>query len=349
MNPEMDHKDSGLESIDTTNTLKGIAISMVLTNHYLNLNMSGDFGGFADSFIHIFFILSGYGLHHSLYRRFSKQNNILKSLLIFYYERIVRIFPLLWIALFVEKMIRGGTISPWTLIGVYGPGHYWFIPALLHCYFLSPLIYFSFRKKTAVPAAVFILIVVLLNLLIRGGHVPAKVIIILYYNIFFWKEIIFLDVAFFIIGFLVPFYIKSEDREYNPIFNEILFWIFLILILSFTIVLKILSNIDPSFEIYFRYAPLPFAALLCIYGIHISIYNSFFRFLGKMSYSLYLFHISLYLLINRIGKFHRNSIEELTYLIVVFPLFLYICTKLEKLGGWIKKIKLPYFQPMRQP
>ncbi len=52
---------------------RGFAIASIMINHYLNVYVKGDFSGFGNATITIFFILSGYGIYFSLERRFDDQ------------------------------------------------------------------------------------------------------------------------------------------------------------------------------------------------------------------------------------------------------------------------------------
>ena len=80
-------------TVKTTNTLKGIAITSVLINHYLNNYVQGDSSGFANLWISVFFILSGYGLFHS-FSQHKIESFTKKNLKTFYINRFLRIFPL---------------------------------------------------------------------------------------------------------------------------------------------------------------------------------------------------------------------------------------------------------------
>jgi peptidoglycan/LPS O-acetylase OafA/YrhL len=163
-------KAKNIKSIETTNTLKGIAISAVLINHYLNLNISGDSTGFANAWIAIFFFLSGYGLFHSLTR-----HNLYnaREWFLFYYQRIVRVFPLLWIAWFIDLIVRRGNISLWTPTGIHASGHYWFIPALLQCYLVSPVIYLAIKKRPIISLFTLLGILISVNYFLLGHQAPA--------------------------------------------------------------------------------------------------------------------------------------------------------------------------------
>jgi peptidoglycan/LPS O-acetylase OafA/YrhL len=88
-----------------TETLKGLAIFVVLINHYLNDNFSGNYGGFANITISIFFLLSGYGIYLTLDKRFADNKFSWQALGAFYYDRLIRIFPLFWLALVIQTLV----------------------------------------------------------------------------------------------------------------------------------------------------------------------------------------------------------------------------------------------------
>jgi peptidoglycan/LPS O-acetylase OafA/YrhL len=128
-------KCSSYNTIPATNTLKGVAISVVLINHYMNGHYSVNLVGIANAFVSIFFMMSGYGLYHSLNASTNEVSLSRKTLASFYYGRALRIFPLFWLALVSYKML-----SLQAIVGLRAPGHLWFIPALLQCYVLAPFI-----------------------------------------------------------------------------------------------------------------------------------------------------------------------------------------------------------------
>jgi peptidoglycan/LPS O-acetylase OafA/YrhL len=79
----MDQSESHLirqdNTRDATNSLKGFAILIVLANHFLNQYVDpNNFSGLANATLSIFFIVSGYGIAHSLEQR-SKRTGIKMS------------------------------------------------------------------------------------------------------------------------------------------------------------------------------------------------------------------------------------------------------------------------------
>jgi peptidoglycan/LPS O-acetylase OafA/YrhL len=122
-----------LDTVPVTNTLKGIAISAVIINHYINRHCSFDAIGFGNLFIALFYMAGGYGLHHSLTKTFSYGTTISKkAVFLFYRDRAIRIFPLFRIALLVSK-----TYSLKAFLGLCAPGIFWFIPTPWHLFSFS--------------------------------------------------------------------------------------------------------------------------------------------------------------------------------------------------------------------
>ncbi len=360
------------QSIATTNALKGIAISAVLIDHYLDLNirtastgfanvwtsvfffLSGDLNirtastGFANVWISVFFFLSGYSLFHSLDSR--KLSNA-KDLLLFYYQRIVRIFPLLWLAWIIQVIAIGDKLSPWTLLGIHASQHYWFIPALLQCYLVSPFIYFGLKKKWIIFLFSFLAMLALVNFL---GYQAPRVII--RRAIFFhvgWRGMYFFHIMVFMFGMLFPLII-SPSRKRNPGLVPIfLLWLLTFLITVFIIALRISSESNSIAKLSFNLAPLFLITFLCAYALYYSLTIRLLEYLGAISYSIYLFHVSYYKSINSIGAFSSNSANQLIAALVIFPIFIILCGQLENLGDYtnekLRSLINPDTSPDRYP
>lgn len=84
----------------------------------------------------VFFFQSGYATYYYLKNKFIDKIEY-KSILIFMYNRGIRIFPLLWCAWSLEFYIRQGDLSLLIPTGIHGEGHYWFVPAIFQCYILA--------------------------------------------------------------------------------------------------------------------------------------------------------------------------------------------------------------------
>ncbi|MBN1571770.1 MAG: acyltransferase family protein [Deltaproteobacteria bacterium] len=106
---------------DKTNWLKGIALFNVIFLHYIGKFVTVK--GWSFGMLTFFFVMSGYGIYHSL----KKNNNIIR----FYFNRALRIYPLYWIALAIYSLIKGKIFSFGVIFAVpffiVAPMHLWFI------------------------------------------------------------------------------------------------------------------------------------------------------------------------------------------------------------------------------
>jgi peptidoglycan/LPS O-acetylase OafA/YrhL len=328
-----------------TNTLKGIAISAVLINHYINGHFSVDAGGFANLFIALFYMASGYGLYYSLSNALAGETTFSKkALFLFYRDRAIRIFPLFWIALLVS-----GSMFPLALLGLHAPGHFWFIPTLLQCYALAPLIFSGMRKNKAALVIIVILAFAGINSLLYLGYASQPVMKLVSFLHAGWRGFYFIYILLFTFGLLLPCFLNATQATQikHPIFGKLAFCLLLASTLSFMMLLKyFVMN-----GLFFAILPLPGLALLFTHAIRYVIKFRVFAYLGSISYSIYLFHMLYYKIIDGIG-FTKNSLTNLAISIALFPLFLYGCNKVEGIGKCIAQklrisIKYPLFQKTR--
>jgi peptidoglycan/LPS O-acetylase OafA/YrhL len=70
---------------------------------------------------------------------------------------------------------------------------------------------------------------------------------------------------------------------------------------------------------------------------------NYISWIGKISYSIYLFHAIFFRSINECFGFGKNSPIELFICMICFPVFLFFCYYLDKLGAKIASLqkKLP--------
>jgi peptidoglycan/LPS O-acetylase OafA/YrhL len=314
---------------ETTDTLKGIAISAVLINHYLNINVSGNQSGFANQWIYLFFVISGYGLSHSLKKRFSAGIS-LTLLMQYYFSRFIRIFPLLWVAFFLTLWITNRNLSYWNLTGIHGSGFFWFIPAIVHCYLVAPLVHMAMRKHRMSFLLLPILVFVVINVLFKIPNINDEILDFFSFTHARLRGIYYPHVLFFVFGFYIHKALQKKIRSNitpTSIGAHSVFYLMLMGILIFMIIAKHYIFVLPE-----KLLPLATLPLLAYFALNYNIKNRIFAFLGSISYSIYLFHMSFYLLLSNLGKFPVNSLSELIVCLILFPIFLYICTYTEKLG-----------------
>jgi len=329
--------NSSLTSLETTNTLKGVAILTVLINHYLNFNVSGDYLGFANLWVSIFFIVSGYGIYLSLERKFI-EGCTFRGVLIFYYHRFVRVFPLLWLALLLWNLLGNSKVSIWMILGIHGEGLFWFIPALLQCYLISIFIFYKLTKDPKIFTIILTIIVFLLNILAAYKQIPEYVTEFLVFTNANYRGVFLLNILLFSFGMQLSHYFSSNPtclpRSKTSKQGAFFFLLILIILICIAFAKYFLPT---SLSFYFQIVPLLLIGLLCFYSFRSHVKNSLLAYFGSISYSLYLFHGVFYLFVARLDQFQKNSITGLSWTIILFPIFIFSCTKIEETTSFLGK------------
>ena len=310
-----------------TNTLKGIAVGAVLVNHYLNMNVSGDCTGFANLWIGIFFMLSGFGIHYSLDRLFCDRNTpFFKKLIRFYLLRAFRIFPMYWMAYIFECLLFRQKISFLALLGIHGTEHYWFIAAILQCYLIAPAIFLSLVYRRIWALIGIPLVFVLSNIILNAAGVPQGIVSSLDFVHLYWRGMYFLYFFIFSMAMFLPEYISSWSRV--PRFEKLFyFYMSFFIVMLFMVASKYHNNLQYLYNIMaFTFLPLLFLCITSMYAIVNDISIKYMSKLGEVSFAVYLFHMIFFRLINRTLGIGNDSIVELAVCIVCFPVF-YICCK----------------------
>jgi len=137
---------AAIENRQITSYLKGVAIMAVMVNHYSDIFISRAYGGYANSVIAVFFILSGYGIFQS----FEKAPPVsLKVLGGYFFKRFFRLYPLFWLSMAILCYYLN-EIYPLKLFLL--PSFrvmiiYWFINAIIQCYSIAPVLYFFLKNR----------------------------------------------------------------------------------------------------------------------------------------------------------------------------------------------------------
>jgi len=129
-----------------TDHIKGVAILIVVANHYMNAYISRQYSGYSNGVIAFFFVLSGYGLYHSMERDRNRLDP--RSMVRFFTKRFERIYPIYWIGYAVYLAFGIIAISVVELFAVQftQPRFLWFIPAMVQCYIAAPFLYAALRR-----------------------------------------------------------------------------------------------------------------------------------------------------------------------------------------------------------
>jgi peptidoglycan/LPS O-acetylase OafA/YrhL len=323
------------DTFSSTNSLKGLAICAVLINHFLNLNIKGSYLGFASLFVGLFFIVSGYGIYYSLERSGFASTPRLRILLRFYFNRLIRIYPLFIIAYLIQCFTFGDIVLSWTLWGIHGLGHYWFIPAIIQCYLLAPLLFILIKRHRFLSLNIIVITFLAANLLLNSALVPTDIGKTLRFIHLHWRDVYFLYLLLFALSMFLPRYLDSWEQI--PSYEKKYYFILL-----FSVVLAIMIVFKYQDSTYYLYSlftkticPLIILCTAAVYLLSNTLRFSLLAWIGKASYSIYLFHIVMYRSIDEIFGFGKISLMEFLVVIAVIPLFFYLCTIVE---NWNNKI-----------
>ncbi len=157
-----------------TEYLKGLAILAVFVNHFMNGFVTDSVVGYANGFIAVFFLLSGYGIYLSLERMSSnKDRNLLVR---FATRRLVRIYPLFWVWCILHGFTNGWL--GFFALDFYEPRSPWFIPAIVQCYIAAPFVFLVITRIGVVwSSVVFMALFIVLNgVLLPMGVDPVEAI-----------------------------------------------------------------------------------------------------------------------------------------------------------------------------
>lgn len=327
-----------LNTMQTGNFLKGVAIVAVLINHYINHFSELRSGGFANTVVLVFFFLSGYGIFTSLTKKATGGVFRLEQVAKFYLRRAIRIFPLFWIAYFAQGIIAPSDYSIVSFLGFQSEGHYWFISSILQCYIFAPfLVMLVVANRYAALLAVTILFGISVVLTDQSPITESV------FNLFHFAKAPYLGIFFshtyiFFLGMIFCTLILDEptnerkSEEYRRFHN------FAFVLLGSSALFYVLL------EKYWLNLPLSGGILLLLCTCSYAVYNaipanfpplSIVHFLGRHSYPVYLFHMSYYLILERLGLLSQGGWTGAFVLLLFSPLFISVALLLEELSSWI--------------
>jgi peptidoglycan/LPS O-acetylase OafA/YrhL len=331
-----------------TETLKGLAIIAVLINHYLNDNFSSSYGGFANTTISIFFLLSGYGIYSTLNKRFPDRNFSWQVLGSFYYDRLIRIFPLFWLALVIQTIVTQKSFSWGVFVGIssIGAEHFWFIAYILQCYLISPILFWLLRFNPKIALGVATLSLILSHRFFSSAFVGDRFGDIINWFGLDYRDIYCLHIYLFFLGMcFVPFkwIFRSkivERARSQTLKPEIIVFFGLVLIFFLVMLAYKIFNIKFLGDSWLLAL---FALIgLTIYTTRKNIYFQYLVFIGEISYAIYLFHKSFFYSFDLVPITANSVWLKLLAVAIFFPIFLICCIKLEKLGAYCSKILKKY-------
>ncbi|MBN1457411.1 MAG: acyltransferase [Sedimentisphaerales bacterium] len=321
--------------------LKGLALTVVIANHYINLCYPGKYIFYARLTISIFFVLSGYGIYHSLSNTYKNGTNILLNTLKFYYKRAVRILPLYWISLITASFIMPEIFSFSKFIlfpFINYPGKlFWFVAFILQCYLVAPLLFFIICKLKKNGYFIYLCLIFLfacgLMSLSRQQNYTK------YFEIKYlgmpWGQILL-----FAAGMLLP-RIINDFRSFcsNKLYTAVSFILFVITLLFVRHVIFTEGDIGLN-----RFLLLLFfgsVVAFCMFSIAANftpLLSTPYTLIGTYSYSIYLLHWPFFKLLDKCETIDIASLPIISTVILFSPLLILFCAGIEKgLSLLIKK------------
>jgi len=313
--------------------LKGIAILTVLINHYISYYTDLKIGGFANTVVVIFFFLSGYGIFCSFENKFGDQLLSGRNILAFYMSRAVRIFPLFWLALYLQSQITATNYPNLSFLGIEAEGHYWFISAILQCYIFTPILYIFIKRNKHIAFLSITFLFGIAVLFTRNNFIGESFLASFHLMAKPYLEIYFLHTYLFFLGMCTQSF-GLTNRGQNQLKHNPHKWQYI----NFTLIILV-AFVYIYLEKYVLNLPLVLGIALllasCIYGLRNKISETILPFkvlgfLGRHSFSIYLFHISYYFLLAGLKLLDNQETNSFIVIVVMFPCFLLICVLLEK-------------------
>ncbi|WP_027182962.1 acyltransferase family protein [Desulfovibrio inopinatus] len=321
---------------ERTDYLKGIAILAVMLGHWFGFYFKGDdnfIGG--NGFVSIFFFLSGYGLYYSLGKIFPDRQIHPKGIFQFYIKRINRLYPLYWLVFafrFATSSTFRGSASFLTFLALdfTSPVFLWFIPAIVQCYIISPLLFSVTRRYSFVSALLgSFLVVVILNFIAPIVHIPSV-------RVWYYRDVFLGHIFLFCLGMFFASSVK-QGREFRVIGHPFLWGFLLIASIVLQRVLGPLDQVYPSLvDLLFPLA----ASFFCISLMQSSCSLPLVKLLtplGMSSYGLYLLHPVLF---HKIHEVVGMPTVESLIMLSLFPFFVFFSKKIEELVQFEQVLRL---------
>jgi peptidoglycan/LPS O-acetylase OafA/YrhL len=329
---DRDHAKYKTNYIKELDGLRGLAILLVMASHTNFLHLSGQ-GGVG---VWIFFVLSGYLLAIPFVNNISNITNK-KNVYNYYIRRLKRIIPMYYITvllylIFNPNFIGGKIQIVKHLTFLQANGHFWSTQQEMCFYLVLPIIFYLVflinrifhASKAIISVVLFIVGVILYKIL------PANV----FYLIGNGVHQRFC-ISIFLFGIATCFFVHSDvlNKYKNKIFYITLDVISILILILFFITAKYYKELFGVFENvnYFSWEyPLFFALMSSILILNLIINTEGIiarlfsikpiRYIGKISYSMYLLH---YFLLGFIDT--RIANDNLLFL-VLFSITLIIST-----------------------
>ncbi len=331
--------------------LRGLAVLIVMLSHssntgllfheHLNLHGTGKAG------VYLFFILSAYLLDRQIAQAFLNKKVSLRYWLNYFWRRFIRIYPLFLVALvsyyilnsigYFPTKIEAFSDIPQHLFLIEGKTIFWSIPVEFKYYFISPVIMWcchKYLKWSYLKIFLFVLMLVLTTLLLASKGKLSNISTLKYAPIF-------LSGTFLSVYELLNH--VSFKKLNNRLFDILGITSLILIFMSFPYYSTLLG-----FELKFHKPPfyLLYMLLWSILLLSSKRSDGFIksilcfkplRFLGTISYSLYLFHMLVIPFVKRINIIPSDFQIYLFFLVsIIFSSISYLLIELP-----LSKISFP--------
>jgi peptidoglycan/LPS O-acetylase OafA/YrhL len=305
-----------------SDSLKGVAILAILINHFINHFYGAAHMGYANGVVSIFFLLSGYGIWYSLNRQ--PKRNWFK----FVYQRIIRIYPLLVIAILLPSVIFGKTFyfnqffTELLFTNLTKQTGYWFVEAIIYCYLLTPVFIFILDKldfKRFIILFIGLTILLAIITLIKSNNIEVNHVVL-------YRKIIG--------GYFLFYHGGMGLNKYDEDIKKIRYLNYNLIFVLFFSLFTIITRLDINQTIGIISGIIYLFSGVALIGTFIknnSLANTkinWLALLGKYSYSIYLFQPIYYSFIWKLS--HNNFQYSLIMTIGLFPIFFITCKYAEK-------------------
>lgn len=304
-----DNKPDHFKSLDG---LRGIAVLLVLLSHSSNMGLMFlpflNFSGMGKIGVYLFFVLSAYLLDRQIALAFINQRSSKKFWLNYFLRRFLRIYPLFLISVILtsilfslglHQMVDKPLDIPMHMVLMKGESIFWSIPVEFKYYFLSPLImWFCNRVLKWKAIAVLALFLALTTASVLVEYITDLPLI---------STFRFLPI--FLVGTVISIFELIRQEHFRKFLSGRNFDLIgalaaLLILISIPFYFKKIFGFglffhDPIF--YLPYAGLWGIILLSAkYGqgiIRRFMELRFLRFIGTISFSMYLFHLQILYLV----------------------------------------------------
>jgi peptidoglycan/LPS O-acetylase OafA/YrhL len=330
--------------------LKGVAISLVLVSHFAYL-YAPDFylrwlNNYANAFIGIFFLIAGYSAYISFERRFLGSGPRTSVILRYWWDRATRIYPLYWLALVIIQIVKPldsdvqlqsiGDIVSAILLLPHFESPLWFVTAIVQCYIFAPLVYLLLRR---LGVRRFTLLITLSGLVLLSGFllVPSLTglesisqIPVKRPYVFLYRGIPLGNVMLFSLGMMFPPVLKRYGERVRSLrafhASAVLLVVYLVFLRYDEVSLHRATHL---IELSFFLVLSAFFFLSLASGPSLP-FSGPVGYLGKRSYSLYIFHGSFFQILALIGILEPYRALSIILTALCLPLLIGFCELAER-------------------